>query len=173
MENNKMSKPRRFLLIGIGVFSLLWVLLWMAFPFEWYVFFMSGAIGSNFYILAIAFIVTVLSETVFSRIWRIKIPFLLNVILQTLTLVGSVYIYSIFFYSDTRWIVPVYLFALAVMNVVIVGTAKDFDARVKLPLIRRKPPLAILYGVILTFTENLLTLMIFVISKNIFVYSAM
>ncbi|MDR0903297.1 MAG: hypothetical protein LBM59_01535 [Ruminococcus sp.] len=165
---NKLSL-RAKINIGIGIFAVIWCLLWAGFPLLFGAMFMSDIIGSNFYVLLFCTVSAFLSQSLFGKIWRINFNIFLPTIITAIFLVGTVYIYSIFFYSDRPWIIILYIVLTATPNLVIIALSKSADPEVKLSLIKRKPGLTVIYACLLTFTQNLLALLIFVISKNVFV----
>ncbi|MDR0987222.1 MAG: hypothetical protein LBL98_05970 [Ruminococcus sp.] len=165
---NKLSL-RAKINIGIGIFAVLWSLLWAGFPLLWNAVFMSDIIGSNVYVLMFCLVSAFLPQSLFGAIWRIKFNLFLPTLVSAVFLVGSVYIYSVFFYSEKPWIIILYIVLTAVPNLIIIKLSKSADPEVKLSLIKRKPVLAVSYALLLTFTENLLALLIFVISKNVFI----
>ncbi|MDR0975092.1 MAG: hypothetical protein LBL80_05320 [Ruminococcus sp.] len=154
--------------IGIIAFALLWCLLWAVFPLQWNALFMADMIGSNIYVLAFCFVSAFLSQSIFGAIWKINFRPFLHTLISAVFLVGTVYIYSIFFYSNTPWIILIYIVLTAVPSLLIIGRAKPHDSAVKLPLIKRKPVLTVAYALLMTFLQNFLCLLIFVMSKNMF-----
>jgi hypothetical protein len=157
------------LLFYIAVGVPVWCILWAFFPYEFYSLFMSSIVGANFFILLICFVVAVLSKSFFARIWGFKPPFVVITIVTTLLLAGVIYIFSIFYYSETPYYVAIYLILPFIVNALIFALSKSSDPKVVLPLIRRKPLMIFAYGFICTVAENLVALMLFVMAKNAFV----
>jgi hypothetical protein len=168
---NKLS-PRAKINIGIGIFALLWCLLWAGFPYLFNALFMSDNFGSNIYVLIFCLISAFLPQSLFGTIWRLKFGIIIPTLVSTVFLIGSVYIYSIFFYSEMPWVIPGYITFTAIPNLIIIAYTKSADPEVKLSLIQRKPVLTITYSLLMAFTQNFLALLIFVISKNAFISAA-
>jgi cation transport ATPase len=155
--------------IGVLIGAVVLVLLWNMFPLVFMSIIFDSLIGSNLYLLLLIFGVTALTETAFSNLWHIELPFKVNLIINLILLLGGIFLFSIFFYSPYPWIMGIYFLIAAGIKVGMIGVARDFNPQVKLPLYKRNPFLAIAYGTIFAFTENFLVLLLFVISKNEFV----
>jgi hypothetical protein len=161
------KKAKMLLIIGIGI--PVWCGLWALFPYEFYSLFFSSIIGANVFILLLCFVVAAVFKALFPFIWRIKPHYPVTVAVSVIVLAGMIYTFSIFYYSEIRYIVAVYLAVPFVANTILFALSKDNDPKVVLPLIRRKPLLVIGYGLLDTVFENLVVLMLFVAAKNVFI----
>jgi hypothetical protein len=165
-----MSKRLKISLFIFG-FAALWCILWTLFPLEFYTIFLTDFIGANLYIILLSAAVAFLTLTLFGFLWKLRFGMIIPTIISSVFLLVSVYIYSIFFYSDYPYIIPIYIILTAIPNLIIIAITKDKDPEIKLPLIKRKPIMAVCYALILSFTGNFLTLLLFVMSKNAFLDS--
>jgi hypothetical protein len=112
--------------------------------------------------------VSFLTQSFFGWLWKLDFKLLLPTTFSAIFLLVSVYVYSIFFYSDYPYLIAIAVVVSAIVNLVIIAFTRDKDPEIKLPLIKRKPIMAVCYALILSFTGNFLTLMLFVMSKNAF-----
>jgi hypothetical protein len=115
--------------------------------------------------------VAFLTQTLFGFLWKLDFKMILPTIISAIFLLATVYIYSIFFYSDYPFVILIAIAVSAIPNFIIIAKTKDKDPEIKMPLIKRKPVMAVCYAFILSFTGNFLTLMLFVMSKNAFIDS--
>jgi hypothetical protein len=166
----KLSKRLKISLFIIG-FALLWCILWTLFPMEFYAFFLSDIIGSNIYILMICIAVAFLTQTLFGALWKLDFKLCLPTIIAAIFQLTTVYVYSIFFYSNYPFVILIAIAVSAIVNLIIIAKTRNKDPEIKLSLIKRKPIMAVCYALILSFTGNFLTLMLFVMSKNAFIDS--
>jgi hypothetical protein len=143
----------------------------MFFPLEFYSLFLADTVGANFYILLLCGVSAFLTQTLFGFIWKLDFGMVIPTIVSAIFLLISVYIYSIFFYSDYPYLIPIFIVICAVPNFFIIAKAKNRDPEVIMPFYRRKPIMAVCYALLLSFTGNLLTLLLFVMSKNEFISS--
>jgi hypothetical protein len=160
---------RKKLLIGVGIGAIVCLILWFSFPLAIMSIVFDSIVGSNIYLLLLIFGVSAVTLAGFSALWHLRLPFKFNTIANLPLLLAGVFIFSIFFYSPYPWIYGIYFFVAAGVKVGMIGVSFDFDKDVKLPLYKRKPFLAIAYGILFAFAENFLVLLLFVISKNEFV----
>jgi hypothetical protein len=138
---------------------------------EFYAFFLSDIIGSNIYIFMICIAAAFLTQTLFGFLWKLDFKLILPTITAAIFQLATVYVYSIFFYSDYPFVILIAIAVSAIASLVIIAFTREKDPEIKLPLIKRKPVMAVCYALILSFTGNFLTLLLFVMSKNAFIDS--
>ncbi|MDR0946828.1 MAG: hypothetical protein LBM87_03655 [Ruminococcus sp.] len=162
------KKHRRYFALGAVIIAVLFCILWAVFPLPFFSLFMADNIGANIFLICLCATVSFFSIYIFGNIYRLLIPFIHKNIVTTLFLLLNIYMFSIFFYSDLRWVLIFNAAVYWVVSFLFIGLAEHEDKEVILPLIKRKPIIAVICGLVVTVAENLIALLLFVIAKNIF-----
>lgn len=97
---------------------VLWLILWLIFPMEFYSLFFASAIGSNLLLIVLSAVITFPANFICSKISKNDISVLAHLIINAVGMVGCIYLYSIFRY-DMVWLliigIAVHIAACAVL----------------------------------------------------------
>lgn len=92
-------KRKKIAAICSAAAVLLWLILWLIFPMEFYSLFFASLIGSNLLLTVLAAVITFPSNLLCSHITKRDIPTALHLAINIVFMVGCIYLYSIFRYS--------------------------------------------------------------------------
>lgn len=130
------KKKKRYSLICLGA-VVLWILLWMTFPMEFYSLFFDSSAGSNVMLLLMELVLMIPANLMFSRILKANISMSLTLIGDIICMTAAAYTFSIFRYDSVWWVI---------LAIAIHYAAKLFtdgfayeDKDTVIPLLKRKP----------------------------------
>ena len=111
-----------FFSIGAVAFAVLWVILWINFPMEWYSLFFMSVFGSYFLLAILAFIIQIIFNWLFSVISASNISVTANTAVNLIFLVGSAFLFANFRFRAVYFFIAAVI-AYAVAMFFIFGTA--------------------------------------------------
>ncbi len=130
------KKKKGYSLICLGL-AVLWILLWITFPMEFYSLFFASAVGSNIMLLLMELVIMIPANLMFSRILKANISMSLTLIEDIICMTAAAYTFSIFRYDSVWWVI---------LAIVVHYAAKLFtdgfayeDKDTVIPLLKRKP----------------------------------
>lgn len=127
---------KRYSLVCLGI-AVLWILLWVTFPMEFYSLFFDSVAGSNVMLVIMELVIMIPANLMFSKILKANISMALTFIGDILCMTAAAYTFSIFRYDRVWWVI----LALAVhyaAKLFTDGFAYE-DKDTVIPLIKRKP----------------------------------
>ena len=150
--------------VSLGA-AALWVLLWFVFPMEFYSLFFASNIGSTLFLAFIAAIITFPACFICTNALKKDISVPLYLTVNIIGMVGCIFLYSIFRYTEVWWLI-------AGLTVHMAGTAVIFAAAPDIitPKIKEKTGrlASALAGIICTICSDTLYLLIFKALLEIF-----
>ena len=145
--------------------AVLWTLLWLVFPMEFYSLFFASNIGSTLFLAALAAVITFPACFICTKVLKKDISVPLHLCVNIIGMVGCIFLYSIFRYTAIRWLIlglAVHMAATAVVFVI----APD----IKINRIKEKKSrlLSALTGIICTICSDCIYLLLFTTLLEIF-----
>ncbi|MGN1416704.1 MAG: hypothetical protein ACI4XF_07675 [Oscillospiraceae bacterium] len=130
------KKKKKYSLICLGI-VVLWILLWITFPMEFYSLFFDSAAGSNVMLLIMELVIMIPANLLFSRILKANISMSLTFIEDIVCMTAAAYTFSIFRYDSVWWVILT-IAVHFVTKLFTDGFAYE-DKDTVIPLLRRKP----------------------------------
>ncbi len=131
------DKRRKVISVICAAAAILWIILWVIFPMEFYSLFFVSAAGSNLYLILLELVLIFPLNALFSRIIKGNIPMSLTLAADLICMTAAAYTFSIFRYSQIWWVILVLFLHLGV-KIYSLGTLRE-DEKTVLPLIKRSP----------------------------------
>lgn len=130
------KRKGKYSLICLGA-AVLWVILWLTFPMEFYSVFFDSVVGSNILLLLMELVIMIPANLMFSKILKANISMSLTFIADIICMTAAAYTFSIFRYEQVWWVI----LSIAVHFVIKLftdGYAYE-DKDTVIPIIKRKP----------------------------------
>ena len=144
---------------------ILWSVLWIVFPMEFYSLFFASMIGSNLLLVLLSVIITFPLNWICSKVLSADVNMKWHLTVNIVGMVGCIYLYSIFRYNIP--VLPI-LGMLLHLSASAVLYTKCRYAEVSHIKTKKQPLKAAVCGVISTLLADCLYLMIFTALLNIF-----
>lgn len=158
--NEKEKRKGTATLCSVGA-AVLWVILYMIFPLEFYSLFCSSNIGSNVLLVLMSAVVTFPMNFIFSKLLKKDINTIIHLIINVIGMLAAVYTYSIFRYDAVYWIVLAATAHSAAAAVLFVKSKSLYEQKgIALPPKRLS---SALYGIVCTLASDFIYLLLFII----------
>ena len=173
MSNNKADNKQVFFtpkrkaaaaLCSVGI-VILWAVLWLVFPMEFYSLFFASMIGSNLLLVVLSVIITFPLNWICSKVLNADVNMKWHLAVNAVGMVGCIYLYSIFRYTIPALPILGLLLHLSASAVLYIKCRYAEVSRLKT---KKQPLKAAVCGVIAAFLSDCLYLLIFTALLNIF-----
>lgn len=145
--------------------AVLWTLLWSVFPMEFYSLFFASNIGSTLFLAFIAAVITFPACFICTKVLKKDISVPLHLCVNIIGMVGCIFLYSIFRYTDIWWLILGLVIHMAATAVVFVTAPEIRINRIK----EKKGRLvSALTGIICTICSDCIYFLIFTTLLEIF-----
>ena len=166
--------------IGAVAFALLWMVLWNAFPMQFYVMFFSSAVGSNIQLALLNIVVLLPLFWIFTKLTASDLSFCKTVLINIFLVAAVEYVFSIFmFLGYFYWCVIAYIIHAA-LNIPIFGSAEVRENKngkgMRAPeakrekAIKKYPLIPIMWAVAFTFTADAVCILLMYVIARIYAY---
>lgn len=176
--------PKRKGIAALGAigFALLWLILWNAFPMEFYSFFFykTSIIGSNIQLLLMNGVVLLPLFWLFGKLTGTKLSFSKTALLNLPLLIAADFVFSIFAFSEQLYICFIALFVHVLISVWVFGSAETCGKKapkgMKAPppsgktAIKEQPVLAVVWAALFAFVSEAFSFSLLYIVAHIYAY---
>lgn len=149
-----------------GSFALLFIILWLVFPMEFYSVFYASAAGSNVLLLLMELVLIFPLNMLFSKIIKGNISVFFTLVSDIVLMTAAAYTFSIFRYTQVIWLILVIVLHF-ISKLFIDGHAYE-SSDIKLSLIKRKPLSAVLIALAHTAAADGIFLLLVYTTAHIF-----
>lgn len=180
IDNYFTDRKKGFAAIAALGFAVLWAVLWLVFPMEFYSIFFMSIIGSNVLLVLINTVVLLPFYYIFTKLTRTDLSFCKTVLVNILCLVAVEYVFSIFLFSDYFFICVLSVIAHALINIWVFGSAKIRDGKAPKGMnapapkaeisIKKQPMITIIWAAAFAFAVDAAGFALFYIITHIFAY---
>lgn len=127
-----LRKKGKAALIALGA-ALLWTVLYLIMPLPFYSLFFMSTVGNNLLLAAMAAILTLCTDYIFSRALKAEIITAAHLITGIVFMVGFIHLYSIFRYTAVYWVIISVVGYCGAEAVIFIKARRE-----KIPLIKEK-----------------------------------
>lgn len=131
-----LKRKGKLSLICLGA-AVLWTVLWLTFPMEFYAVFFDSVVGSNILLFLLELVIMIPANLMFSKILKANISMSLTFIADIICMTAAAYTFSIFRYEQIWWVI----LSIAVHYVAKLftdGFAFESEDTI-IPIIKRRP----------------------------------
>lgn len=144
-------------LICLGA-AILWTILWLVFPMEFYSLFFASNLGSTLFLAALAAVVTFPACYICTKALKKDISVPLHVTVNIVGMVGCIFLYSIYRYTAVQWLILGLIIHMAAVSFIFVIAP---DIRIKKIKEKKGRLISALAGIICTICSDYVYLLIF------------
>lgn len=167
----KLKRKGIMALAAVGA-AVLWIILWMLFPMEWYSLFFASTAGSYIQIALLCTVIILPLCYIMSVITSADISSALNYIVNLIFMMGILFLFSAFRYS-MPWLVAIAAVLHMGAMVWVYGSAEKYKTgRISLKhkeepvpegikMIKKQPLITIMWAAIYTLAANALNIFLF------------
>ncbi len=169
-------------LCAVG-FAILWMILWNAFPMEFYSLFFAGIIGGNIQLLLLNIVTLLPLLWIFTKLTKTNLSFSVTGLVNILLLIAADYLFSLFLFSDFFFICVIALLLHMAANVPVFGNAEvrtgEAVKGMKVPTggtpkggraIKKQPLITVIWAAAFAFTSEAASFALLYIIAHIYAY---
>lgn len=112
VDDKPLDKLKKATILSLAA-ALLWVMLWYAFPMEFYSLFFMSKVGTNILLLLLSAVVIIPFELLFSKVLSANVRTAVHLPVCMILMVGFIYLYS----TMLRFTMPWLVFAAAALYI--------------------------------------------------------
>lgn len=124
-------RKKGFASLICGGAVLVWLILWTVFPMPYYSLFFASNIGSNILLACLGAVMTFPINWLFSKILRTDINVKIHLVINIVTLLGIIYVFSIYRYTAVWLVIIAFAVYIAVCGLLFLKGKQEDVPRIK------------------------------------------